>query len=1037
MIDNVLGRHALRNRKFQPIHAVGGAPASQWWLQGGVSSADVFGAWQGIRAGSLADSLVNLNAAGTNDLTYSNAPAHIDGIGWQFNGSDQFLNTGFTTTDSNVTALALLTNPNAIGSNLLAQAVFGARNGTDFAFVRPSYDASGTCYYHGTGSVLQPGSGAQIPHGVLGYAGKTAIRNAAADGAISGAAGGAVSFGSVPYYIGGYNNNGTFAEGMAFYVSAFVVYSTVLTVAQWQAVASAMLGLYYSPDPTSDDLYDSFQTPDSGWNDSVSTTYYTADYRADYPDHHYEIASLAGSSGQLNTELAPDTGYTDYEVEVKCQWDSGSADDGLMALVFDSNDAKSQFYYVAIYTSIDRVRVYWRDGGSLTRLYHGQDRGYVVDGENTITVRRVGARFDVLVNGVPVYSATGESRQSGKRVGVMMACNPANEVATATFDDFRLTESALPELTFGEVAMYEAADRGFVSVFDVADATDITAYTPETGAFVTNTATGTVTSKAWTNTATTANLEASIGTDTHQAAEFQLATGQSIIFGMAGDSAIQYLGFHIDQDEFRFRYRNGGADETLATTTLTTSITALAWCKFRGWRIGNRYYGVLTTDSGDEYELAYTDTRYSSSTRILVATESGNVLRRWRGGVPTVSEFAVANAWPNVLLDPYNAPSDYAARADWSPYAEWVSPTGSDPTWTANQGWTDIKNNPLDTGWVPTKDDFSFFVGFDTDTPTSDPWGYLCYAFSTGYEIGVATRNTATNKLRFYKGGLGDDANQGPKFGVIGMAADTGYLNGVGYKTGIGTSFGAPTANLEIGHSSCNTVNIIKSFVSYDVGLGESQALAAQNALEQLAPAPWRAGGVRGAQVEAAYTFKAANNITHALRDKHTPYSDDATAASGSGTWNATDGLVFANDWVASTGIVPESGWSLIVFISETESGSVSAYCVGNSDTDCIRLRPNRLDATGFQNGASRSDKAGTAFASGSLAVAGDAAYIDGVSQELSLAAWSGTASNAIAIGSRLTNGSELWTGKVQAVFVFNDELSADQVLAIHNAYTS
>ncbi len=66
-------------------HLVTGAEdvivTNNWWLAGGVSAANCFGAYRGKGASGFAASMVNLNNSGTHDLYWSGLPSQVGGIG--------------------------------------------------------------------------------------------------------------------------------------------------------------------------------------------------------------------------------------------------------------------------------------------------------------------------------------------------------------------------------------------------------------------------------------------------------------------------------------------------------------------------------------------------------------------------------------------------------------------------------------------------------------------------------------------------------------------------------------------------------------------------------------------------------------------------------------------------------------------------------------------------------------------------------------------------------------------------------------------
>lgn len=68
--------------------------SERWWLAGGIPAANCIAAYQPKRAASYAASKVNLANPGTYDATEGVAPSWSSAVGWTFNGSSQYLDTG-------------------------------------------------------------------------------------------------------------------------------------------------------------------------------------------------------------------------------------------------------------------------------------------------------------------------------------------------------------------------------------------------------------------------------------------------------------------------------------------------------------------------------------------------------------------------------------------------------------------------------------------------------------------------------------------------------------------------------------------------------------------------------------------------------------------------------------------------------------------------------------------------------------------------------------------------------------------------------
>lgn len=100
----------MRSKLIPPLLGyytmAGGAEAAPipWYLAGGVSPANCIAAYQPKGAASYAASLVNLANPGTYDCTEGVAPTW-DIAGWSFDGTDDYLITGFGTSALETTQL--------------------------------------------------------------------------------------------------------------------------------------------------------------------------------------------------------------------------------------------------------------------------------------------------------------------------------------------------------------------------------------------------------------------------------------------------------------------------------------------------------------------------------------------------------------------------------------------------------------------------------------------------------------------------------------------------------------------------------------------------------------------------------------------------------------------------------------------------------------------------------------------------------------------------------------------------------------------
>lgn len=209
--------------------------AVPWYLAGGVAAANCKAAYQPIGAASLAASYTNLANPGTYDAAPGTAPSHASATGWTFNGTTQYLDTGYA--PPNQAAISMLVRfsdgiTTGGGGSLLLVTSNGALN-----LGLTSYSSLfGTAWFVANGGSSTP---AGVASGVLGMTGTQGYLNGAAYGA-SYTGTGAASHRT--FYIGAYHG----ASPSFFWpgkVQAVAIYSVNLTVAQMLAISTAMAGL--------------------------------------------------------------------------------------------------------------------------------------------------------------------------------------------------------------------------------------------------------------------------------------------------------------------------------------------------------------------------------------------------------------------------------------------------------------------------------------------------------------------------------------------------------------------------------------------------------------------------------------------------------------------------------------------------------------------------------------------------------------------------------------------------------------------------
>jgi hypothetical protein len=164
------------------------------------------------------------------------------------------------------------------------------------------------------------------------------------------------------------------------------------------------------------------------------------------------------------------------------------------------------------------------------------------------------------------------------------------------------------------------------------------------------------------------------------------------------------------------------------------------------------------------------------------------------------------------------------------------------------------------------------------------------------------------------------------------------------------------------------------------------------------------------------------------------------------GTYNAAPGtapsfasatgwtFVAASSQYLTTGIIPASGWSMIVrYSGATGSGTVivGSRVTGNE----TRFRFQWNDGTGVNYGSGGSVTVAPPLAAGVLGVAGQQGYRNGTADGGAISAWSGTGV-AVYIGAQNLDGAaQLFASvSIQALAIYNTTLTASQILAVSNA---
>lgn len=194
------------------------------------------------------------------------------------------------------------------------------------------------------------------------------------------------------------------------------------------------------------------------------------------------------------------------------------------------------------------------------------------------------------------------------------------------------------------------------------------------------------------------------------------------------------------------------------------------------------------------------------------------------------------------------------------------------------------------------------------------------------------------------------------------------------------------------------------------------------------------AGGVNAANCIAAYTPKGAASLAAS-------YDNNAAPGNGlaDGTYDAAPGTApsfdTATGWTfdgssqyLDTGITYEATWSVVVRYSDANTAVVRLFDVG---TDKLSVIPGYASTSAYWQAGSTPNARTPAMYSGILAAAGNQPYRNGSADG---ATFTGTiTSGSFRIAAR-NDTTRFFSGKIQALAIYNATLSAAQVAAISTA---
>ena len=199
----------------------------------------------------------------------------------------------------------------------------------------------------------------------------------------------------------------------------------------------------------------------------------------------------------------------------------------------------------------------------------------------------------------------------------------------------------------------------------------------------------------------------------------------------------------------------------------------------------------------------------------------------------------------------------------------------------------------------------------------------------------------------------------------------------------------------------------------------------------------WLLGGLSNANAIGIYKPIGAASLAASYINLANPGTNNAAPGTAP-TFAAATGWAFNGSAYLTTGIVPASGWTLIVRFSNAPTASDSMLAGSNNGgaTDRRFYLCNRLGGDNVTYGAGGFTNASPALAAGVLAIAGQQAYRNGAADGAAIGAWGGTTTYDIWIGGLNLTGTinRVTTGKIQAVAIYNTALTAAQVAAISSA---
>jgi hypothetical protein len=199
----------------------------------------------------------------------------------------------------------------------------------------------------------------------------------------------------------------------------------------------------------------------------------------------------------------------------------------------------------------------------------------------------------------------------------------------------------------------------------------------------------------------------------------------------------------------------------------------------------------------------------------------------------------------------------------------------------------------------------------------------------------------------------------------------------------------------------------------------------------------WNANGASG--ITAAYQSIGASSLANSYINKANPGTADANVGIAP-TWDTSSGWIFnGSSQYLTTGIIPTTATTAIVRFSSAGAGQILATTDSATWNRFVLLAINTPNGWGpFYASGNQAWGGYSGVTSGVLAIAGRKGYFNGVEQ-VTLADFTTNATQGINIGRGGTGtvSPQYYAGNVQAVAIYNETLTQEQVQGVTTAMSA